>query len=302
LNTLDTNFEDNQSPSRTTSLTALSARYHNETLTAIGSLLATLTNDEVETGTAAEDLKRLSPAASISWRISEHARLRASVKDGFRVPTFNDLYYSKIGNTSLKPEKAFQGNLGATYQTSGTKFSLTVTDDVYYNHVKDKIVATPTMFIWRMRNIGEVQMVGNDLSINAAYSPKEWLKLRARANYSYLYAVDTTDPESKSYMNQIAYTPRHSGAATISAETPWVTVGYSLLGTSARYVLNQNTEANRIAPYMDHGVSISRTLATKYCKIDLSAQALNIGNVNYEIIKYYPMPGRNYRITIKITY
>ena len=30
----------------------------------------------------------------------------------------------------------------------------------------------------------------------------------------------------------------------------------------------------------------------------IQADALNLGNKNYEIIRFYPMPGRNYRITI----
>ena len=28
------------------------------------------------------------------------------------------------------------------------------------------------------------------------------------------------------------------------------------------------------------------------------ADALNLGNKNYEIVRFYPMPGRNYKITI----
>ena len=33
-------------------------------------------------------------------------------KNTFRVPTFNDLYYLRIGNTSLRPEKAREYNIG----------------------------------------------------------------------------------------------------------------------------------------------------------------------------------------------
>lgn len=35
-------------------------------------------------------------------------------KNTFRVPTFNDLYYLRIGNTSLRPEKAREYNIGVT--------------------------------------------------------------------------------------------------------------------------------------------------------------------------------------------
>lgn len=56
-----------------------------------------------------------------------------------------------IGNSSLRPETTKQGNLGVTWSGSKLGFLdfLSLSADTYYNKVKDKIVAVPTMFVWK---------------------------------------------------------------------------------------------------------------------------------------------------------
>lgn len=34
---------------------------------------------------------------------------------------------------------------------------LKISADAYYNRVKDKIVAVPAMFVWKMSNVGKVE-------------------------------------------------------------------------------------------------------------------------------------------------
>ena len=42
---------------------------------------------------------------------------------GYRAPTFNDLYYLRMGNTNLRPERADQYNLGLTWTALSAKRS-----------------------------------------------------------------------------------------------------------------------------------------------------------------------------------
>lgn len=150
INSLDNTIPECPFPKRYTSLTALAIQYKDPRLTATTSLLGTYITENVERGDRPSDRKRLSPAVSLSWRVlSDHNfRLRASYKDIFRVPTFNDLYYLRIGNTDLKPERATQYNVGMTWSGLLPFINyLNVSVDGYYNRVSDKIVAIPTMFI-----------------------------------------------------------------------------------------------------------------------------------------------------------
>ena len=130
----------------------------------------------------------------------------------------------------------------------------------------------------------------------------EWITLYVRGNYSYQYAVDVTDSASKNWKHQIPYAPRHTGNAIISSETKWVTATYTLNAVGGRYALPQNLPSNIIDGYCDHSLSLNHIIALKRIKLSLSLEALNLTGHNYEVIRYYPMPGTNYRLTIKISY
>ena len=48
--------------------------------------------------------------------------------------------------------------------------------------------------------------------------------------YTWQKAIDLTDADAKNYKDQLPYTPLHSGNASAIVETPWVNVGYSVVG------------------------------------------------------------------------
>lgn len=314
---LESGLADCVHPSRFVSYSAVAAKYAAARFKVTGGTLITCAADltrEAGSGHAASGRAHLSPWLSASVRIASVTglRLRASLKDSYRMPSFNDMYYPRVGGRDLKPEKALQSNLGLVWEhrfagivRDGAGHLAAISADAYYNRVRDKIVARPSMFIWTMRNVGEVEMAGCDLTASYSGSFAAWIGLRAHAAYSFRYAVDITDPESACYRHQIAYTPRHCGSASASVETPWVNVCYSVNAVGRRYSLAQNLPEYGIDPYADHCLSVNggfRFGRRHVWMLHWSAEALNLAGTNYEVIKYYPMPGRNYRITIKITY
>ncbi len=304
-NTLENNFADCPYPERLTSLTALSGQYRHRHFSVTASALGTYITEEVTSGDRPADRRRLSPAVSLSYQpwLSQNFRIRASYKDIFRVPTFNDLYYPRMGNTTLRPEKARQYNAGLTWM--GSPFSGTfvrATVDAYYNKVSDKIVALPTLFIWHMMNLGEVDITGVDATLSTELSLSDEVKLLLSGNYTYQKAIDVTDPGDKNYKDQIPYTPEHTGNASVSIEHPWVNLSYSLMATSDRYMLPQNIEDNRISGYTEHTLSANRTFSLGRCKLRLQAELINLTDKTYEVIKWYPMPGRSYRLLARINF
>ena len=168
----------------------------------------------------------------------------------------------------------------------------------YYNKVDDKIVAVPSMFVWRMTNVGKVETIGTDVNLSAEWHVGKGLKCYLTGNYNFMQAEDVTDPSSKTWRNQIVYTPRHSGGGSLTVETPWANLSYNVTFASERYTLAQNLPDYRIAPHSDHGLSLSRQFRWKRHRLRVQLDALNLGGKNYEIIRFYPMPGRNYKISI----
>ena len=308
INTMNADLKAFAYPTRYSWLTAVAGKYVNEWVTASASVLATVINERVKTGVEAPNHHRWSPYTSLSFKPfgSEEFRIRLFYKDIFRLPNFNDLYYGQVGNTNLKPEKTSQYNVGLTYSKAVCDFIpyVSVTADAYYNRVKDKIIAIPTknLFVWSMVNLGKVDIKGIDVTGNIQLKPWEKLRVTLSGNYTYQRALDVTDPGSKTYEHQIAYTPRVSGSGQAGIETPWVNLSYSFMYSGKRYMLGQNIKENRLNGYSDHSVSASRDLKVWNVHTSLSVEVLNLLNKNYEIVKNFPMPGRSVRATIKVRY
>lgn len=306
VNTLDGNLPESAQPIRYTWLSALNVRYQWSGLTATGTLVNTFVTERVEQGDRPADRRRLSPTLSLMYRpwSNQGLYLRLMYKDTFRVPTFNDLYYLRMGNTALRPEKAREYNAGITW--SGTPFKFTdyvmLTVDGYYNEVNDKIVAFPSTYVWKMLNFGKVRITGADVTLRTGIPVGNRVHLLATANYTYQQAIDITNPEAKNYKDQIPYTPQHSGNASLLVETPYINVGYTLTGVSERYSLPQNISDNQIDGYMEHTVSLSREFRLSACRLRLQAELVNLTDEQYDIIKYYPMPGRSFRLTGRIEF
>ena len=295
-------------PVRYSLLSVLAAKYVSEKVLATASVLSTLVTETVENGTAADNRKRLSPYASVTYKpfVETDLRFRAFYKNIFRLPTFNDLYYARIGNADLRPEITDQFNLGITYAVSPAKWLplFSITADVYRNNVKDKIVAMPTknLFKWSMLNLGKVEITGIDLTAETSIKATKKLGFVLGGTYTYQRALDVTSPGGSTYEHQIPYTPRVSGSGRFAVETPWVDVAYSLLWSGKRYALFQNFAENRLPGYSDHSISASRSFKLKDKTLSVNAEVLNLLNENYAIVKWFPMPGRSVRGTVSLRF
>lgn len=306
VNTLSSTLADCPFPTRFTSLTALQIQYRYRRFKFGTTWVNTWITEHVKEGERPDDLKKISPTVSLSWQPwkEQALYLRAMYKNTFRTPTFNDLYYYRMGNRSLRPEKATEYNIGVTWSANPHPLLeyLTVTADGYFNRVTDKIVAFPSTYVWKMANYGKAHITGLDVTLATRTVIRKGIALTLNGNYTWQKAIDLTDPESKNYKDQLPYTPEHNGSASASLETPWVTVGYSLIGVGKRYYLSQNIPENEIDGYVEHTLSASRTFRFRKFQLRLQADAVNFTDEQYDIIKFYPMPGRSWKLTVNFTF
>ena len=286
-------------PTRNSLWTALAANYQIGSFSINASLLATNIYERVKQGNASNGFHRLSPAFSMQWRCLQDFRLRFGYKDIFRTPTLNELYYTGIGNRHLNPEKSRMWNLGTTYShTFNRTLQLSLTADGYFGNVTDKIIAVPKMFYWQMMNAGKVRQLGLDVSANIE---KRWgndWTVSATGSYSLMKATDISDPTVVYYRNQIAYTPLHSGSASVLLHTPWLDFSYNVLFMGERYTLSYNIPDNRMKPFADHSITLSREFNINKQQLRVQFDVRNLGNKNYEVVRFYPMPGTNWRLSV----
>lgn len=154
-NSLDASLANFAYPTRNTLLAALATAYTYAGLKAQASLLGTFVFDKANINSGGESLgkrttkfSKFTPALFLSYRPieSKDFNIRAFYKRIFRMPTFNDLYYTDIGNADLKPEYATQYNIGFQYLlpvSRGVFDGFNFRTDAYYNEVTDKIIAVP---------------------------------------------------------------------------------------------------------------------------------------------------------------
>ena len=281
-------------------------------------------SNSIKAGQAAKDAHRFSPSLSFSYRLLGGGRmtgdelyLRASYKDIFRVPTFNENYFFHYGSSDLKPEKTRQLNVGVTWKKSSPmdggngeslryrRWSLQATVDGYRNRVTDKIVGVPyNMFIWRTVNVARVDVVGVDASLRSAWQVAHGHRLSLQGSYSYQHVVNHTNRSSKYYGNQIAYIPLHSGSMALGWENPWVNVSLHGQGMSQRWANNEHYEGTEVDGYWDMGLTLYRQLddlhfwgkSLRGAKVRLDVK--NLLAKQYELVGHYPMPRRSWTLSI----
>ncbi|MDR1437278.1 MAG: TonB-dependent receptor [Candidatus Symbiothrix sp.] len=302
----NSNQANNVSPSRLSWWSVWAAKYETAAFNLTAKLLNTKINNRTETGTATADYDCLSPYIGFSAALFRKipVRLRGFYKNTFRMPTFGDLYYSTVTNTNLKPEKARQYNLGLTWTTAAGKWFpfISLSGDVYRYRINDKIVAIPTanMFIWSVRNYSKVTIRGADLSLNMRIQTGPKFRWRLNGAYTFQNALNKTETQPAAYNKRLPYTTRHSASGYIGLETPWIDFNYNLLYSGKRYDSESNSPETQMKPFAEHGFSLQKTAAWKNTRFTFTAECLNLFDVQYQVVRSYPLPGRSFRLGIKI--
>lgn len=300
-NDLNSNMQDAAQPKRYSSLTALMTKYSNGRIDVQAGIIGTFITEDVKSGNRPEDRKRLSPTLSVSYRPfkSEALYIRGLIKNTFRIPTFNDMYYYQVGTRNLAPEKANEYNIGITWQCKLFKPMkyLSITLDGYYNDIKDKIVAYPTMYVWKMANFGKVRMYGLNATLATDFDVTKNINVTLTAAYSLQNCIDVTDKNTLYYKTQIPYTPKNTGNGSVLIRSPWVNIGYNVTACGKRYAIQQNTPEYRLNSYWEHNLTLSHEFVLRRCSINIQGALKNFTNEQYDIIRFYPMPGRSWTLT-----
>ena len=300
-------------PTRISNLVSLATAIDYKHLKAQGSVLATFIHDrshrrgDSSLFTLHSSLSKLTPAFFVNiypFR-GTFFSMRAYVKKSFRMPTFNDLYYTDMGNANLVPESALQYDAGFALNKhfeQGIIRHAEMHFDAYYNTVHDKIVAYPKgqQFRWTMLNLGKVHIKGIDVEAEADFQVGKDLIATARAQYTYQDARDVTDPGDSYYKHQIPYIPWHSGSAILGLSYKQWDLNYSFIYAGERYDEQENILYNHMEPWYTSDLSLRYWFMVHDSRFTVQADVNNVLDQDYEVIVNYPMPGRNYALTLSV--
>ena len=240
-------------------------------------------------------LSRLTPMFLASW----HRRaftVRAFHKRIFRAPTLNDLYYTLVGNAQLRPEYTSQFDLGVDYKDRHLHLAL----DAYYNRIEDKIVAIPmkSQFRWSMVNFGLVKSLG--LSATAGYD-RTWGKFSASAsaNYTCQRDRDYSAPHDPEYRNTIPYSPLHSASLIVDLGYDGWSLCTSWLYTGDRFALISNNRDDLLGAWQTVDLKLNKRFRIRRHYVQATVECNNLCDSRHEVVKRYPMPGRNWKATLQ---
>ena len=320
-NTLNSDLDGFVYPKRVTTLIAIASALDLGKVKMQGSLLATLVRERINSGNTAQDdsvraapnKKEFTPAFFISYKPFRHHdfNIRAFYKNIFRMPTFNDLYYTDIGNISLTPEFTHQFNLGFQYGRTfrhGSVSRIDLQADAYYNEVTDKIVAVPKgsgQYRWMMMNLGYVEIRGIDASSTTEFRLPYHIMLNFRLSYTYQKAQDFTQRKSEvlqqlTYGGQIPYIPWHSGSVIASLKYKTWQLNYSFIYVGERYHSSANIREDYEQPWYTHDMALIKDFKLKKMNLRISAEINNLLSQDYEVVLNYPMPKRNYKLALTV--
>jgi len=306
-NTLDADLKDFAYPRRNTLLMNVAFDWKRNNLTLQANGLTTIFSENVRAGNSSINKQVFSPSISASWKpfSDQGLYLRSFFKSIFRAPTFNDSYYTLIGSTNLQPEYVDQYDVGFTWQKAfpGLIEQITFKADAYHNYIKNKITAIPVanLFRWTMVNLGRVEINGLDVGLSGYAKAGAHTTVDFGINYTYQKALDKT-LNTANYNKFIPYAPSHSGSFFIAGNYKKYGLNYNALYAGERYSLRPNIAENIMDDWLIQNVSASYHDTLFKLNYKILAEVNNLTNINYTIIRGYPMPGRNYRLGIQISY
>ena len=234
-----------------------------------------------------------SPQLGLNHRVGRRIRIKASGGRAFRVPTFNDLYWSEggaTGNADLRPERGWGGDAGVLIAGP-----VDAEVSAFGTIVRNQIVWTPAdNNVWTPINVGQVRSRGIEASVHHREIHIGGLSLVTTGRYTFTDAREIVDGGSTG----VRYVPRHRFAGTLAAAVGIVTVETASSVVSSRLVTTDGLQS--VAPYAPLDVTIRADKRWGDYRLSAFASILNVLDEEYSVVKGYPMPPRNYHFGIRL--
>ena len=272
---------------------------------------------------AADPLERVTPSVTLGYTL-HGVTLRGWYKSIFRAPTLNDLYYTQVGNRNLKPEYTKQLNLGVEYKTPSSYLqrsgvSGSIQADIYQNRIENRIVCLPLKgtYTWSMMNYGETFCRGLNATVSLRYGIRGW-HAALLSSLTWQKDLNRTDPADEDTYNKpicysptlsygitgiVGYSPLHSLLHGDGSGSVWqgFTFTVSDLHVGER-MWSYADPADVLSPYNNIDVKLTLPFHFRHIDASLTVEVNDLLDVQYEHIPRYPMPGRNWKATVSLSF
>ncbi len=240
------------------------------------------------------------PTLGVNYKILKNPEiiLKANVSRNYNMPTLNDLYWFPGGNPELENEKGLTGEIALLFNRKSNNKNISVEITSFYTKITDWIIWQPSdYYYWKAKNIKEVSSYGFESTVKQNYIIN---KTNIDFNISYIYnaAKNTkTEDELDNSMNkQLIYSPIHQ----INTNLRIIYNKFSIIN-SVHYIGKRYTQTdnlNSTPAYIINDIDLIYRFVFGKSILGVQLKLNNLFNKYYESIQYYPMPGRNFHISL----
>jgi len=222
-------------------------------------------------------------------------KFTSAIARSYRVPTFNDRYWGTQGNPNLKPESGKNFELGANYNFNSEKIKVTIGVNAFYMDV-DNWIEWRNFGVWKAENVLEVVSKGVEFQSNISIPFGEFKSLFT-LNYTFNSVEPVATIEENGLLNrQMNYVPKQMGNTSFTLKyRNWN------LFTDGQFTGNRYTDdfGRELPAHFIANCGVGYKLAFQKHQFGLTLSSNNVLNTDYQNERYYAMPGRYFRVSIK---
>ncbi len=219
----------------------------------------------------------------------------AAIAKSYRVPTFNDRYWGTQGNPNLKPEEGKNFELGTKYIFGNKKVKTTFGVNAFYMDINNWI-EWRNFGEWRAENIQEVVSKGLEFQAGTSFPIGE-ISGNFNINYTFNIVQPVATIEENGLLNrQMNYVPENVANTTFSLNYKrwhFFTDGQF---TGSRFT---NDFGDEMPAYFVANCGVGYKVELSKHNLDFVFSTNNVFNADYQNQKYYAMPGRYFRFSLK---
>ncbi|MCL3781059.1 TonB-dependent receptor [Prolixibacteraceae bacterium JC049] len=226
--------------------------------------------------------------------IPQRLKAVAAFSQKFRKPTFNDRYWIPGGNKDLKPEdgNSWELNIEANLiEEKNIKWKALLSG--YKSSIENMIVWRPQGAVWSPENYMEVDNQGIDLSTQAQF---KFRKIDWSSQFSIL--VNDSKVKNTEENQKMFYAPKFSWSWNNSIQYNGFLLGIQNSYTASRYYDNKE----KLDDFALMHVWVEKGLTVGQLNVVVKGKVSNILNKEYELVRSYPMPGRQWEMNVAIRF
>ena len=252
-------------------------------------------------------LSPLIPFIGMDYLLAENnpLLLKASIARNYRHPSLNDLYWVPGGNPGLKPEKGYSAEAGMQHERTLLETNLQTEMTLFRSDIQEWIIWVPGFKgYWEPQNIQRVLSRGLETNMNVSGTIGS-IQYRVMATYAYTRALNYGDRMvwgDASHGKQLVFIPVHSGNAMVNLRYNTFSITWQYNAYSERFTTSSNDlgRRNRLYPYFMNDLGFEKQWQFNGWGLQTGLKIYNLFDETYHTILYRPMPGRNFKVTVRV--